>query len=377
MEKLQYNNQLGIYNFCPYIAYRNEQIMKDPCLVPYAFHQVFGYRAVIVTAKREEYIYQNLVPGLEFDILPDKSDLHDWEEQCCIYIQDNYEKIDILFCFGMYTTYSLMIQTFKKYKPYGKVILKLDANIYWVNRINFQDSVHRNILENSDIITCESHRLKKYLSIKWPYRIDYLPNGYIHNNTDGKIEYGQKKNRILTVGRIGTPQKANQILLEGFAKCANQIPTWELRLVGGVEDSFQSYLKDYFNKYPHLRNRVIVTGKIMDKELLFEEYKKAKIFTITSKYEGGMPNVWAEAAQNGCYIITSDIEAADDAICNGICGVKFPVNNIQALSECFAKACTDEACLKDSSYKIQQYVGRFFDYKMSVKKLMKLLEIRS
>ncbi|SEW09059.1 glycosyltransferase family 4 protein [[Clostridium] fimetarium] len=377
MEKLQYNNRLGIYNFCPYIAYRNEQIMKDPCLVPYVFHQIFGYRAVIVTAKREEYIYQKLVSGLEFDILPDQPDLQAWENLCCEYIKDNYEKIDIMFCFGIYTTYSSMIQTFKKYKPHGKVILKLDANIYWVNRIDFQDSVYRNILENSDIITCESHRLKKYLSIKWPYRIDYLPNGFIHNNINSEIEYGQKENHIITVGRIGTPQKANEILLEGFARCANQIPSWELRLVGSVEDSFQPYLTEYFDKYPHLRNRVIFTGKILDKELLYNEYKKAKIFVITSRYEGGMPNVWAEAAQSGCYIITSDIEASNDAINNGSCGIKFPIDNIQALADCLVKVCSDENCMKDASYEIQQYVSRFFDYKMGVKKLLELLKMRS
>lgn len=376
MEKLTNVKQLGIYNFCPYIAYRNEQIMKDPCLIPYAFQQVFGYRAVIVTAIREEYIYQVNVPGLEFEILPDTVNLDDWTTQCCAFIEANYEKIDIMFCFGTYVPYAAMTSTFKKLKPSGKVILKLDANIYWMNRIDFQNTLYKEILENADIITCESHRLKEYLSRKWPYRIDYFPNGYWNWNSNEIVEYEKKENCIVTVGRIGTHQKANEILLEGFAKCANQIPGWKLRMVGSIEPAFEEYLKLYFERNTELIDRVNLTGKIIDKKLLYEEYKRAKIFALTSIYEGGMPNVWAEAAKNGCYIITSDIEAADDAINNGKCGEKFPINDADKLAECLIRACLDEERLKRASLEVQQYVNRFFDYKMGVFKLMELLKIR-
>lgn len=364
----------GIYNFSPYIFYRNEQLMKDCCLIPYMFHKCFGYRSVIVTAKKEEYTYLNLLKGLEMDILNTPKDINEWVKICCDYISENYKKIDVMFCFGAYPSYCHMVPLYKKLRPDGKVILKLDANIYWVDRIPFQTEEYKNFLDNCDVITAESKKIKKYLSKKWPYKIDYVPNGSVNFSPRKRTEYFEKENIILTVGRIGAQQKANEILMEAFKLVADQLPSWKVKLIGSIEDSFKPYIEEFFMKYPGLKDKIIFTGKILDKDVLENEYRKAKIFVLTSILEGS-PNVCVEAARNGCYIICSDIDAAGEATNFGKCGKIFEINNIKQLSEILLEVCNDESYFARGCYDIQEYHDRFFDYEKIVYKLEHLLNI--
>ncbi|NMA33600.1 MAG: hypothetical protein GX940_03480 [Clostridiaceae bacterium] len=161
----------GIYNFSPYIFYRNEQLMKDCCLIPYMFHKCLGYRAVIITAKKEEYTYLDLLKGLEIDILDTPKDISEWIKECCSYISENYKKIDVMFCFGAYPAYCHMVPHYKKLRPDGKVILKLDANIYWMDRIPFQTEEYKNFLGNCDLITAESKKNEFILICAFLFRI--------------------------------------------------------------------------------------------------------------------------------------------------------------------------------------------------------------
>lgn len=362
----------GIYNFSPYIFYQNEQLMKDCGLIPYMFLKQLGYRAVIITAKREEYTYLEKMPGLELVIPETPTDLSQWIESCCDYISGHYQEMDVMFCFGAYSSHIPMVRLFKQLKPDGKVILKLDANLIWEDRIPFQEADYREFLERCDVITVESKKLKRYLSRKWPYKIEYLPNGSVDTNSRIRTEYEDKENTILTVGRIGNQQKANEILMEAFRLAAPSIPGWKLKLIGSIEDNFQPYIQSFLLRNPELKDRMIFAGKIVDKVQLEEEYRKAKIFALTSRLEGA-PNVLAEAARNGCYILCSNIDAVEEATDCGRCGRSFEIDDYRALSKIMIEVCNDEKCLKTGCYDIQEYHDRFFQYEKHVYKLEQLL----
>lgn len=368
-----------ILNICPYTYYRNEQFMKDCILLPYTFSKLFDFQTVIVTAQREEYTYLDLLPGLLVEVVPAAETPEQWTEFACDYIRQNYSKIDLLFCFGSYDTNRRIIPLYKELRPEGKVILKLDINSGWADRLSLGIPELRTMYENCDLITCESKRLKKLLSEKWPYRIEYLVNGYLEDIARLKpVSYKEKENIILTVGRIGLKEKANHILMEAFAKCADRYPAWKVKLVGGIEPTFQNYIKEFFRRYPQLEGRIIFTGKILDKELLNEEYKRAKVFAITSIVEGGTPNVFSEAARNGCYMISSRIDAVDEFTNWEQCGVSFPKNDVDELARKFNTVLNDryDAIMENCCYDVQEYHRRYFDYKKMVRKLMHLLELK-
>lgn len=106
-------------------------------------------------------------------------------------------------------------------------------------------------------------------------------------------------------------------MLESFAKVADKLPAWKLRLVGGVEESFKPYVERFFASHPDLKKRVTFVGLVEDKFKLIDEYKWAKIFCLTSNFEGGTPNVAAEALFSGDFTICSSIDAAGDMTENG------------------------------------------------------------
>jgi len=55
--------------------------------------------------------------------------------------------------------------------------LKLDANIWWMNRLDFRDDVV-DLLKTCTVISVETKRLHEYLNRKWPLTIDYVPHGF-------------------------------------------------------------------------------------------------------------------------------------------------------------------------------------------------------
>lgn len=367
-----------IYNICPYTYYRNEQFMKDCVLLPYSFSKLYDIQTVIVTAKKEEFIYHKLLPGLIIDIAPAAETPKKWTEFACDYIRKNYRLIDMLFCFGSYETNQAIIPLYKSLRPEGRVILKLDINSGWADRLSLSIPELRAMYENCDLITCESKRMKKLLSEKWPYRIEYVVNGYLDDITPiPHIAYKDKENTILTVGRLGIREKANHILVEAFIRCADRYPKWKLKLVGSIEAGFADYMDNVYKSYPHLKDRIILTGKILDKQILNEEYKRAKIFALTSIVEGGTPNVFSEAARNGCYMISSDIDAADEMTNWGRCGKKFKINDIDGLVQIFDEVLDDgfEPMMNKTCDNIQNYHRRYFDYKVMARKLMHLLKL--
>ena len=116
--------------------------------------------------------------------------------------------------------------------------------------------------------------MQRYMSKKIPYKIEYIPNGfYDFEGTDFTPDFSKKENIILAVGRIGTYQKNTELLLETFAAVADEMLGWTVRIVGNIEERFQSYIKEYFERRPDLRERVIFVGLVSDRKQMAEEYK--------------------------------------------------------------------------------------------------------
>ena len=120
-------------------------------------------------------------------------------------------------------------------------------------------------------------------------------------------------------------------------------------------------MEKFFEAHPDLKERVIFTGLIEDKTELANEYKRAKIFCLTSTFEGGTPNVTAEALFAGDFIVFSLFDAAVEATDDGKCGRVFPIGNVDALANIFREVCNDNELLLAGGKHAVEYARRQFD----------------
>jgi GalNAc-alpha-(1->4)-GalNAc-alpha-(1->3)-diNAcBac-PP-undecaprenol alpha-1,4-N-acetyl-D-galactosaminyltransferase len=117
----------------------------------------------------------------------------------------------------------------------------------------------------------------------------------------------EKEDIIITVGRIGTYQKNTELFLEALKEV--ELNNWKVYILGPFELPFQTYIDTYFKLNPQLRDKVIFTGNIIDRKELFEWYNRAKIFCLTSRFEG-FPITFPEALYFGNHIISTPVSSA-------------------------------------------------------------------
>ncbi len=347
-------------------------MLKDCGIIPYLFHKNYDFHSVLVgyNAKPPYLPYlDTYLKGVEIEFLKD-----DKLETRIKYIEDNNQKIDLLILYGAYYQYVSMVDCYRKYRPDGKIYFATDLNSYGMDHILHDTYEWKNLLSQCDVVAASCRKMQRNLSMKWSAVIDLIRNGW-YNFTNVKFDnlLEKKENIILTVGRIGSPQKRNEILLEAFAACSDEITNWRLRLVGNIDPNFKKYIDKFFKIYPHLKDRIDFVGLVEDKLKLAEEYKKAKIFAITSIYEGGTPNVIAEALFAGCYIVTSDIDGALDATDEGRCGQVVPLDDVVALSDSFRHICNDSSLLAGGEVRAFHYARESFDAEKIVDRLYYLL----
>ncbi len=352
--------------------WNNTQLLKECGLIPFVLHKNFGYKAVMVGENTGSYPYLENLPGLEMDFIPNSNgDINTLIDNQINYINQNFQKMDALIVRGLYyATYSFLL-AYKQKRKDGKVYLYLDANSGWMDKIPWTVPEIFYMLNACDVISTSCWKMANFLSKKWPdFIVEHIPNGFY-----GKVWEGnsQKEDIILTVGRIGTEQKANDVLLNAFAIVADKLPNWKLRLAGPVEGKFSNFTDNYFNKFPHLKKRIEFLGNITDKEKLYREYAKAKIFALTSIVEGGAPNVTAEALFHGCYTITSNVDAANDITDNENCGRIFPKEDSNALAKVFLEVCLDKKLLQNAPQKSVQFAKSHYDWDLIVNRINYLL----
>jgi len=358
-----------------YRTWINVELMKDCGLLPYMLAKELNATPVMYFGtKPSDYPYLTVLPEIEMLYHDYKSGLEDAYKE---YLVKHYSEMDVLLFYGMYDQSIGYLEVYRKLRPDGKVFCGLDMNRWWMEQISWDSAPGRLFARQCDIIATSSRQIRDELNertdVKFPCR--WVTNGF-YNPTDVQVIADQrhKENIILTVGRIGTREKNNEELLTAFAGVSDVLNGWTLRLVGPIEPDFHTYIDSFFSQYPKLKDKVVFTGPITDKEKLYSEYAKAKIFALTSRSEG-FPNVYSEALFHGCMFITSDINAADDIINYGELGIKYNCTDIEALKAALVKMCSyaDERGVKAYIPKALEYAAKYFDWKRNAKKLAYML----
>lgn len=337
----------------------NVGILKDVGMIPYYMHKKYKYDSVLACYDQKDgYSYLKCeAKGLQVDFL--QPILGNKWLGVVDYIRKNARDINILNVYHLSLKNSLMwALIYKLLNPLGIVYLKLDMGHLVLEKVRgyrrWKKRLIGYVLTRIDVVSAESRCICKCMEGLFDREILYIPNGFYFNN-DFDI-MARKRDIILTVGRIGAEEKATDILLEAFAKGATR-HCWELRLVGIVTPTFENYLTDFFERYPDLRMRVSVVGEIQNKKELIEEYARAKIFVLPSKWES-FGIVLVEALACGDYLIVSDkVSPAFDLTDDGKYGL-ICTPDIDSLSRKIEEAIA--LLSKEEPYmRIQSYASRY------------------
>lgn len=321
-----------------FTAAENFHLVKDVGQIPYFMYKIEGYAASLVCYKNNsEYPYLNQeVKGLKLRFIRNFGRLFYFEAGVIKYLLSSSKAIDILNLFHFKKDNLFYLLVYKLLNRKGKAFIKLDVDLLFFKQYN-AFFYSRNKLKNyflkhvtswifglTDLISIETEDGKEYLLKVYPQLQDKLiciPNGVDDLYLEQIIKvkpFHEKENIILTVGRIGTFQKNTTLFLEALAM--TDLKDWKVYILGPIEESFTRYINQFFEKYPYLRDQVIFTGNISDRKELFEWYNKAKIFCLTSRFEG-FPVTFPEALYFGNYIISTTVSGAEFVTDNGRSGV--------------------------------------------------------
>ena len=114
---------------------------------------------------------------------------------------------------------------YKFLNPKGHVYLKMDVDFRMCD--DFEQNISRRELlqKCADVVDIISAESTSALSRVQPFvkeKIELIPNGYCVSN-DAELASVKRKNVFLTVGRLGTKQKATENLLQAFSLCADKM----------------------------------------------------------------------------------------------------------------------------------------------------------
>ncbi|MDP2414307.1 glycosyltransferase family 4 protein [Daejeonella sp.] len=305
----------------------NFHLVKDVGQLPYFMYKTEGYDAELISYRNnEEYPYLSKeVKGLKLTFIPDKGRFFYFELGILSYLWSFSKSIDVLNLFHFKKDHLLYLLLYKILNPKGKAYIKLDMDLLFFKDYNaflyskyllknyLLKGITKWIFKLTDVFSVETEEARSYLIKVYPelkQKLICIPNGVDNLYLDEEIKlrsWEEKENIIITVGRIGTLQKNTELFLEALKEV--ELNNWKVYILGPVEEGFQNFIKQYFLEHPQLKNRIIFTGNISDRKELFEWYNRAKIFCLTSRFEG-FPITFPEALYFGNYIISSPVSSA-------------------------------------------------------------------
>lgn len=321
---------------------------KDMFLVPMYLGRKLGYDIEFVypTASFNKE-YKNEYRGVKLTSIRSRSQYYCtlWsEKEMFWWLIKNARNIDVLSLFWLNARNMIFAKSYKKLNPKGVCYIKSDFNEVDILSLptsitkGFKYKIKEWLYQSIDIVSVETKRtfwhLKKgALGNRLANIVEYVPNGFdeeLCKEYDMKrVSFSSKENLIITVGRIGSKQKANEVMFDALDQV--DMKNWKFVLIGPIEEDFKIKYNIFIERNPDKKDKVILLGSIGDKRRLWEWYNKAKVFILTSIYEG-FPNVFPEALYFGNYIITTKLSAVYDITDNERIGKIVPIGNVKKLS---------------------------------------------
>lgn len=359
-----------------YLKTENVHLIKDMGMIPYKLFKRHGYKPFVITYENGEYPYLDKeVKGINLRFV--KRIFNNFSLDGALYLVRYAKDYDIIQIFHTTLSSFIYAYTYKIFNSKGKIYLKLDCSHKLVERIEGLNSLQYKMLNKAfnkmDLISVEQEELYPKIKDLLPsqkHKIINISNGvdfdYI-KDIGLSYDFSKKENIILSVTRVGSEEKNTSMLLEAFANIEGIDKTdWKLVIVGPVEETFKEYIKGYLESYPNIGNKVIIKGNIENRKCLYEEYQRAKIFSLTSDFES-FGIAFVEAAAFGDVIVSTEVGIAKEIVRDGN-GVTVPIKDTKALTKALQETIY-KSNIKEISNKTYEITKEKYDWNKVADKL--------
>lgn len=208
---------------------------------------------------------------------------------------------------------------YKHFNPQGRLLVKTDG-AFWVERMRHYEKPFdmgydyhyplqrqlaivkrqlwrwrfQQLLREIAILAVEDRQCYERLlrepliGVDLSKRVRYMLNGV---DTEQMKELGvtvsdvaQRGKNFLTVGWVGNGAKNTTMILRACEKI--DFKGWKIYIVGDLENKeYQAVIDDFFVRNPHLKETVIFTGGIYDKQRLWQMYNDCRVYIMSSRFE--------------------------------------------------------------------------------------------
>jgi len=377
--------------------YRDYHFYKDPGQLPYRFASL-GYNASIICYQSDDALTETR-RHLDVVRVPGNAINRRINSGIIMYLLFNAKRIDILNVFHYSWSSLLFAFIYKTVNKKGFVYLKFDHCAYARRGPDSNNSV-RGYLPDMDCETLKG-RIKNYFAGRffvvkvdlWSVE-DYLSREMLESEADflkGKlitVYNGQtsdlpgslpacnpdmKEDIILTAGRLGTYQKATEVLMEAFKRVSFQTH-FNLHLAGPIDPLFRDYLDKYIRENPSLGTRVIIHGPL-GRDELYRLYCRSAIFCMPSRYEG-MAIVFPEAMYYGNVIVTTADTSLKPLVEDRRFGLVVKRENTEALADALLKLTGDRQLIREMAHNARMTATDELSWDTIVKELHSEIEAR-
>jgi glycosyltransferase involved in cell wall biosynthesis len=264
-----------------------------------------------------------------------------------------------------------------------KVYLKLDMTasnaenftIIWRRRWRCKALVLKYLFGVPNLVSCEDIGVYRQLkAFKWASRrLQLIPNAMLRETIPNSINFfGSKSNIILVVGRLGTQQKNNELVLNALklVPCEG-LRDWQIHFCGSSTSAFYDKVRSLILERPDLQKAIFFRGQL-DRDNLLRMYSISKVLLITSRFEG-FSIAALEASWFGCLLASTPVGGIAQLTDNWKLGYRLIDNDAFGLAKFLKLIAIDQLPKLDAARFRMEYVHRNFAMEEMSTKILTIL----
>ena len=367
---------------CVLTTVKMMHLYKDPCSLAYYLAETGGWESTVVYFGPQEVHHADFEKHVRLVYLGNEAVYKKKYKIAKKYLREHGADIDVLMVFNYGTVSYGLSRTVKKQNPAAIAYCKLDmrddgfehfnAKTPWRKLMSIGEIVKSRPI---DLFTVESTYFYKELLKQRVFRgrLEYLPNGVSEVGADmSGLDALKKEKIVVTIGRLGTHQKNNELLLEAI-RClhkddASGLSDWKFVFAGPAEEDFVNEVEKFKQDMPEMADRIILTGNLDSRMEMYEICAKASIICMTSRWESfGIATV--EGMYFGCCpVITEYGGVAHDQVPSDVSWGKVVAHDATSVAAALSNFMfrDDLTRLNDQ---VRQFAREKFNYRMLAEKL--------